>query len=310
MDAQADAQRTLDQMKSEERQWQQEQKSNWANKYRRFSGKHMRGSYDIYARARRDPLNKDPSWGESVLKHFSLACDAKGLSAYKLFRQMDIDGDRTVSRPELNRLLATTFPEFSDFEFAAIFDCIDKDNSGEVSLDEFVHLLNIAKGKGKTLHVERQLRYRNPLYNVNRIAPAIVEGWDHLEEPPAAGGIANLARDRQQQIFGILEPSAKPPGSRLSKYQHFSGGFDAFARQEWRKAKHEDGENESAVPSLPDPGGITPRPGWCWSTTPALDGAGPRRKMSQGSAWTPRGSASSTPRGHATWSIMAPFAAS
>jgi len=247
----------------------------WGDKYRRFSGKHMKGSYANYARARRDPLNKDPSWGESVLKKFSVACDAKGVSPSKLFSEMDIDGDRTVCRPELNRALGRIFPEFSENEFTAIFDFIDHDDSGSISIAEFVNLLNLGKGH-KDLSVQKDaLRYRNPLYKINRLAPAKPEGWDHINDAPSSGGLDQLAAQQQEKIFDRLGPtvSTNPSGMQLPKYHNFSGGSGLFTRRAWEKARQDDDPSVIPAPTLPDPGGMTPKPGWCWSTHTTFDSA-------------------------------------
>jgi hypothetical protein len=288
-------------MKQKDTEREQEVEKHWGEKYRRFSGKHMKGSYVNYAAARRDPLNKDPSWGESVLKKFSVACDAKGVSPSKIFSEMDVDGDRTVCRPELNRALSRIFPEFSENEFTAIFDFIDHDDSGSISITEFVSLLNMNKGY-KDLSVQKHaLRYRNPLHKINRLAPAKPEGWDHIEAPPSSCGLDQHAGQQLEKMLDRLGPNVTTRSKiQLPRYHNFSGGSELFSRREWQKARKDDDPNVIPAPTLPDPGGMTPKPGWCWSTHTTFDSAATPRavtpRVTTPQAGTPRSSRVGTPR--------------
>merc|ERR1719361_2298584 len=64
----------------------------WEQKYKFFSGAHMKGNYRVFARARHDPFNKDPSWGHSVISNVSIACAKQGKNPEYLFKGIDLTG--------------------------------------------------------------------------------------------------------------------------------------------------------------------------------------------------------------------------
>jgi len=247
-----------------------DKEKSWGEKYRFFSGVHMRRNYPKFAEARHDPFNKDPSWGKAVLHRVSKACKKKDVSPESLFKGLDIDGDGNLNRPELKRVLTTLLPDISNPEITAIFDMIDQDKSGEVSIPELCGALN-KQGREASGPPEHANRWRNPIHRINRFPPGKIEGWDHLEGPCQTERLDRLCDRQTSEIMSrlgeslVTTPRAVQHQNKTPKYLYFGGGAgigvdsSRFRRREWEQQRSKTGE----VPKLTVPEVGTPtRPGW------------------------------------------------
>eukprot|EP00929_Paragymnodinium_shiwhaense_P024416 TRINITY_DN15027_c0_g1_i1.p1 TRINITY_DN15027_c0_g1~~TRINITY_DN15027_c0_g1_i1.p1 ORF type:complete len:470 (+),score=95.10 TRINITY_DN15027_c0_g1_i1:68-1477(+) len=241
--------------------------STWRNKYKFFSGKHMTGTgFNVYARARKDPFNKDPSWGRSIVRRVANEIEEKGMTPNSLFESIDVSGDGALDRAEMRLALTSVLPSLSDMEAAAIFDTIDEDGGGEVSIKEFVEATEKAKAGGP-INPKAADRWRNPIHRILRMGPARIDGWDHLEEEPAKKNQREFTTSQQQEVMGRLQnvllssPRALKHQAPVTKYYNFGGGADEsrFRRSEWNRSRS---TAEAQQSELPDPGGPELRPGW------------------------------------------------
>lgn len=254
---------------------------NWDQKYKFFSGNHMKQGYRTFAKARHDPFNKDPAWGRSIMQKIGAACQSKG-GPESMFRTADATGDGTLNRAELKRALLATLPTLSDLEITSIFNIVDEDRSDEVSVAEFCDAMRKACS-GTPVAPEVSKRWRNPVHRVTRLTPATIEGWDHISGPPRYAREADLCDDMINGITARLRdaPIASArgaPGAReaeaasgqelVSKHHYFGGGHDhrRFRRQEWNQARANGfstprGKAIVPIANFPDPGPDV-RPGW------------------------------------------------
>eukprot|EP00928_Gymnodinium_smaydae_P022456 TRINITY_DN18855_c0_g1_i1.p1 TRINITY_DN18855_c0_g1~~TRINITY_DN18855_c0_g1_i1.p1 ORF type:complete len:359 (-),score=61.80 TRINITY_DN18855_c0_g1_i1:12-1088(-) len=230
----------------------------WEDRYKFFSSRHMKHAYRIFKHARHDPFNKDPAWGMDVISRVARACASQGKSPQELFEGVDITGDGDLNRPEMNRVVCSVLPDLSEEELTAIFDTIDEDKSGEVSVSEFIDTL--AKGQSMTeaevrATAEASKRWRNPLHRITRMAPARIEGWDHLDGPTEFDYSTRTCDTQQRRIADRLSRilgrtprgrGAPPPES------------DRYAR---RSRENRSG-TESMRSSILEIEDLVPKPGW------------------------------------------------
>lgn len=250
-------------LKDANRQYDPEKERKWEQKYMFFSGNHMKGTFRTYARARHDPFNKDPSWGQAVIHKVAKGIEQKGTTPQGVFNGIDVTGDGTLNRPELKKALISVLPTLSDMEIQAIFDHIDDDHSGEVGLAEFCEAM--AHFRHMPVAEEKAERHRNPVHRIKRFPPSIVEGWEHLEGPPAGGRADKVAESLEKEVLGRLTnelmttPRALQHPAQTAKYHYFNGGGDSarFQRNEWQKRGQTPIEPQPpGTPrfSFPDPG--------------------------------------------------------
>jgi len=254
-------------LEDENRQYDPHLERAWEGKYKFFSGKKMKTNFRIYARARHDPFNKDPSWNRSVLSKVAEMANRRNVSFTELFRGIDVDADADgrLSRPELKKLICTVCPSLSDGELTALFDTMDVDRSGYISIDEFLNAMakeNVSPtGEVEAADREAMTRWRNPVHRVARYPPARPEGWDHLTKPPEH---ANPQKLVDQHVEGMMARLAdclqksKPTSMAkyMPKYKYFSGGADKFNTQQWKTAP------DFSPGMVPESTAYTPRPGW------------------------------------------------
>jgi len=194
----------------------------------------------------------------------------KDVSPESLFKGLDIDGDGNLNRPELKRVLTTLLPDISNPEITAIFDMIDQDKSGEVSIPELCGALN-KQGREASGPPEHANRWRNPIHRINRFPPGKIEGWDHLEGPCQTERLDRLCDRQTSEIMSrlgeslVTTPRAVQHQNKTPKYLYFGGGAgigvdsSRFRRREWEQQRSKTGE----VPKLTVPEVGTPtRPGW------------------------------------------------
>lgn len=225
----------------------------WAVKYQFFSGGHMKASYRTFAKARHDPFNKDPSWGDGVIKRVADAYTKQGVvDPMEMFKGLEISSDGKLSRPILKKVLISVLPDLSDFEVATIFDALGtiSGDKNEVSVREFCEALQSGRMAKPGCTKSSGRRWRNPLHRFKRYPPARVEGWDHLDGASKQERFDELCDREQQAMAERLESVLQSPSPRAtftgrpntSKYQYFSGGgdVDRFARRTWRSEKSED----------------------------------------------------------------------
>lgn len=272
------------QVKDAERVYDPVAEATWHKKYKFFSEMKMKATYRTFARARHDPFNKDPAWGKAVLSNVARFCKERGMTAQDVFDAVNSDGDATLNKPEMKKALVRVFPSLSDQECIAIFDVIDEDHSGEVSVDEFAHAMET--GRNAKINKEATKRHRNPVHRIKRLPPARMEGWDHLQDPEAVmgtkyekvGRTANLkemctkeANEALGRISDVLmaSPRALHHQSNLPKYYYFGGGADTgrFRRKDYQRSLMSEQDSLSSrttpeVPELADPGGLDVRPGF------------------------------------------------
>jgi hypothetical protein len=266
---------------AETRRWLQDQEriynageqKTWEQKYKFFSARHMERSYRLFTRARHDPFNKDPVWGKSIISKVAQACSKRNIAPESLFRGVDVTGDGNLNRPEMKRVVVSILPALSDEEITAIFDTVDSDHSGEVNVKEFCQL--IEEGKQQSVPAHIATRWRNPIHRITRMAPAQIEGWDHLEGDTRFKQFDKICDTQQIEMQRRLgetlmkssrEIKKREPKSddKRPKYQFFCGGGDTdrFRRAQWRKDKDEDPAR--TTPRILDPGPY-PKPGWMYN---------------------------------------------
>jgi len=218
-----------------------EEEDIWQRKYQFFSGQHMKAKYRTYAKARHDPFNKDPSWGAAVIHKVAAKCAEQGREFRDLCKDVDVQGDGQLSRPEVKKALTSVMPTLSDMEVSTIFDTIDADRSGEVGVMEFVRTLE--GGKNIKIVEGASERWRNPIHRIGRYPPARMEGWDHLDTSSGCSTLRydKLCQGEADKVIGRLSntlmstPRALQHQPREQKYDRFTGGGDAarFHRQAW-----------------------------------------------------------------------------
>jgi len=261
-------------LKDANRMYNAEAQKGWEKKYAFFSGSHMRGNYRTFARARHDPFNKDPSWGQSILQKIGRECAKKGTSVEKVFQAADVSGDGILNRAEVKKALLSNIPTLSDMELAAIFNIVDENNDNEVSSTEFVGTVSKACA-GKPISSEANHAWRNPVHRVRRFYPANAEVRTHLEGSAAF----NKETDLVDSLAGEMAERLSPQTSRsrepslvqsLPKYHFFNGGADAdrFMRKDWVRGR----SANTAGSSVPDPGPDV-KPGWHHSLSLRASGA-------------------------------------
>jgi len=240
----------------------------WEKKYNFHSSKHMKRSYRVFARAKHDPFNKDPSWGKSIIHQIGVACAKKGLKTEELFSGVDVTGDGNLNRPELKRVVCSVVPTLSDEELVAVFDTIDADGSGEVNVKEFCDTLDTGM-RIRPVAAPSPTRWRNPVHRITRFPPAKVDGWDHLEGACQHSRFDRLCETQQKDMMLRLgeklasTPRRERPKDNFEKHKYFSGGGDSarFRREQWNKERQMTAP--AATASLVDPGPF-PRPGWMY----------------------------------------------
>jgi len=211
----------------------------WEQKYRFYSDPKMRTKYRTFARAEHDPFNKDPSWGRAVVSNMAHACETAGIPPTNL-----VSSQQPIGRSDLKQTMRSIMPSVSDLEVDAAFDIMDQDHEGIVSADKFRDVL--ARGKQTVFPHEAAQRWRNPIHRINRMAPAQVEGWDHLVGQPTRESSLELMNEAQsRELLGRVGNvlSSTPRALRHTildarpKYQHFGGGADShrFERLAWTR---------------------------------------------------------------------------
>jgi len=224
-------------LEGQNRHFDSNDQKGWETKYKYFSGKHMSDTYRNFAQARHDPFNKDPAWGKSMIAKVANACQRNGVTPKELFRDCDKTGDGNLCRAEMKKVLLSVAPKLSDLEITGIFDAVDHDSSGEVSIREFCQALEKSL-KGPPIRQEDADRYKNPVHRIQRFAPA-VDGIDAY--PLASQGLSErelvdtAQRGMMQRLAGtILNTPRVDLTDRQHQYQYFAGGADVsrFRRHE------------------------------------------------------------------------------
>jgi len=217
----------------------------WNTKYAFFSGAHMRnGASRKFAHARRDPFNKDPSWGNAILKQIALSFAKKGIAIEQLLRDHGVRGEGNINRIEMKRVFLGVVPTLSDLELGAVLDAIDEDKSGNVSIADF--RTRLSKSKCSTLTKDDEKRWRNPIHRVNRMPPARVEGSAvfTVGQPCECTDRLDLLGIRQTRLSfeRLSDQLTNTPQSlrsgivdEMPQYEYFTGGADAtrFRRNAW-----------------------------------------------------------------------------
>mmetsp|Transcript_64680 Transcript_64680/g.140898 ORF Transcript_64680/g.140898 Transcript_64680/m.140898 type:complete len:261 (+) Transcript_64680:29-811(+) len=217
----------------------------WDDKYARFSGRHMRNTFDVAAHARHDPFNKDPSWGKVLLSHIGKKCSERGVTLRDVFQQNNLKSDGSVNRAELKKVVAGAVSSIGDLEMAAIFALVDKNRSGQVDAKEFCE--HVERACREPVDPVAAQRHRNPTFRVNRLPPSGIDGWDHLHVQPRAQKApppADPVKVHEDQMLQRLRtastsfPQSSTP-RRTHKYDTFMGGSDSarFRREDWRKER-------------------------------------------------------------------------
>mmetsp|Transcript_8351 Transcript_8351/g.15195 ORF Transcript_8351/g.15195 Transcript_8351/m.15195 type:complete len:297 (+) Transcript_8351:70-960(+) len=271
-------------LRDAERVYDPKQERLWEKKYKFFSEAKMKATYRTFARARHDPFNKDPAWGKSVIARFAAFCSDKGLKMEDIFQHVDADGDYSLSRPEVKRALCRVLPSLSDQEVLAIFDVIDEDHSGSVSVQEFRKAMEW--GRNARFNKESTERHRNPTHRMKRFPPATIDGWDHLQDADTvqgtryekvgtAGSMLEMCEKETSECLGRLAktlvhtPRALQHRAQTPKYLYFGGGADSARFHKHSKTDHLDLSDMDPEASFPDPGGLDLRPGFlCSSNRP------------------------------------------
>jgi len=227
------------QIRENHRSFDPEQEKRWQERYRFFSGAHMKVKFRTYAMARHDPFNKDPSWGKAVMHNIRKAAEEKKMDLAQLFRVSDLSGDGKLDRPEMRKVLLGVLPSLSDMEIAAVFDKVDENKDGGVSVQEFISAVSSSAPISK----ETEERWRNPINNIPRISPAVQEGWDHLSGKNATmpGRPSDLGAS---QMVKRLQEASSPRSMRhemldqVPKHKYFGGGNDTgrFRREQLKQA--------------------------------------------------------------------------
>jgi len=244
------------QIRDNHRSFDPEQEKQWRERYRFFSGAHMKVKFRTYAMARHDPCNKDPSWGKAVMYNIRKAAEEKKMDLAQVFRASDVSGKGSLDRPEMRQVLLGVLPSLSDLEIADVYDSVDTDKDGTLTIQEFISAVTSSAPVSK----ETQERWRNPINKMPRMSPALHEGWDHLSGKNATmpGRPSDL---RSSQMVKRLHEASSPRSvkhemlDQVPKYKYFGGGNDTgrFRRQQWKQ----DLASQVASPRLPlfeDPG--------------------------------------------------------
>jgi len=247
---------------SEQKQWEQ--------KYKFFSARHMERSYRLFTRARHDPFNKDPSWGQSIIHRVAASCTKRNVAPETLFTGITncdtSSGNGNLNRNEIKKVVCGALPDLSDEEVTAIFDTIDADKSGDVNIREFCEV--VRRGRDMKVNEDHTHRWRNPIHRIRRFAPAQVEGWDHLEGDTkflqidkVCDTVQSDMQSRLGQTLGETARGSKKAMASRSRHAWFSGGADCerFRRQQYAKDMAQDPEKAAA--RITDPGPF-PKPGW------------------------------------------------
>eukprot|EP00930_Biecheleria_cincta_P055664 TRINITY_DN41963_c0_g1_i1.p1 TRINITY_DN41963_c0_g1~~TRINITY_DN41963_c0_g1_i1.p1 ORF type:complete len:299 (-),score=53.86 TRINITY_DN41963_c0_g1_i1:16-876(-) len=237
----------------------------WEKRYQFFSSTHMKRQFRAFTDARHDPFNKDPSWCKAMLNDLGKSMAKQGLKPTDFFHKFDTKGDGLLDRQQMKQALHEVLPGFSDPEFFRIFDAIDTNMDGLVGISE----LSAAVEQKREFSQDSMERWRNPIHRVSRLPPARPEGWEHLVGSASEEHDAHALRKSQcLKRLAANIPSGSPRalrneiGNLYTKYNFFNGGNDdaRFRRLAWREEKRE----KASLPtlSLPDPGDVSPRPGF------------------------------------------------
>eukprot|EP00415_Alexandrium_ostenfeldii_P004633 UN4633 len=162
----------------------------------------------------------------------------------------------------MKRALCGVAPTLSDLEITAACDVVDVDRDGAVNVDNFCAAL--AQSKPSKISLEAAARWRNPIHRINRVAPAMPEGWDHLEgQPCTADGPGQHSETLTNELVDRLgDMLANTPRAlrhtimdSAPKHQYFSGGADSarFERQSWLRGRSTP-RGGRWTPCFPDPG--------------------------------------------------------
>lgn len=264
-------------LRDAERVYDPQQERSWEKKYKFFSEAKMKATYRTFARARHDPFNKDPAWGKSVLSRFATYCGDRSVKLEDIFHHVDADGDYSLSRPEVKHALCRVLPSLSEQEVVAIFDAIDEDHSGAVSVQEFRKALEW--GRNAKFNKESTERHRNPTHRIKRFPPARVDGWEHLRDADSvqgtryervgqAGSLLEMCDKETSECLGRLAktlvhtPRALQHRAQTPKYLYFGGGADSARFHKHSRFGHLAMHADSMSQDVPDPGGFDLRPGF------------------------------------------------
>jgi len=244
----------------------------WDQKYKFFSSAHMQDQFKVFARARHDPFNKDPCWSQSIISQVSQTCVIKGVEPEEMLRSTQAASDH-LDRAEMKRVLCSVVPNMSDIEITAIFDFLDTEHSGEVNAKEFCKAIRQGKISGPVSQKKAD-RWRNPVFRVNRMSPARIEGWDHLEGEPCVAPIEKVCESETRELMArlggeLISRLQTVKHDSTPKYRYFAGGVgigastDRFRKEAWRQVR----EKTPEVPLLPIPDpGFDVKPGWLCDT--------------------------------------------
>lgn len=253
------------------------QERQWEKKYKFFSEIKMKAAYRTFARARHDPFNKDPAWGKSVLSQFANYCTTNGVKFEDIFHHIDINGDHSLSRPEIKHALHRVLPSLSDSEVITIFDVIDEDRSGAVSVQEFISAMD--SGRSAKFTKESIGRHRNPTHRMKRFPPACPDGWEHLKDADTVQGTRYERVGTGRSFLDMCEQETSDCLERLSntlintpralrhhahtpRYHYFGGGADTDRFHKHAKLGMHGTPASPREVELPDPGGPELRPGY------------------------------------------------
>lgn len=263
----------------------------WHKRYKFYSGQHMKGCYRTFARARHDPFNKNYTWGISIIKKVANEMAQEGQTAKQLFENVNCTGAAMLGRPEVTKALSAVLPVLSEMEVTAMFDHIDQDRSGLVSIQELESALE--SGKACDIPEGSEHAWRNPIHHIVRYPPARPEGWDHLDHTSKGGSRNNYEKQCEIETKNVMErlASTLKASPRSVEHHHFGGdAYDTFGggacsgrfrRHGWTQ-KIADGKEGLSAPQFKDPG-IDLRPGFL------CDSVGRSTLVAKGfSALTPR----------------------
>eukprot|EP00438_Fugacium_kawagutii_P019689 Skav225753 [mRNA] locus=scaffold28:142712:149696:- [translate_table: standard] len=162
-----------------------------------------------------------------------------------------------------DRAAARVLPSLSDQEVITIFDVIDEDNSGAVSVQEFLHALE--SGRSAKTH------------RMKRFPPACLDGWEHLKDVHTVQGTRYEKVGTGRSFVDMCEKETSQCLERLSqtlvhtpralrsqlhtpRHHYFGGGADSARFHKYGKM-----EVTGIAPpqvEVPDPGGPELRPGY------------------------------------------------
>eukprot|EP00927_Polykrikos_kofoidii_P074358 TRINITY_DN70340_c0_g1_i1.p1 TRINITY_DN70340_c0_g1~~TRINITY_DN70340_c0_g1_i1.p1 ORF type:complete len:302 (-),score=21.19 TRINITY_DN70340_c0_g1_i1:51-905(-) len=241
----------------------------WEQKYKFFSDRQMKHTYRVFTRAKHDPFNKNPSWGKRVIARIAQAYAQKGSTAMdNLLNDSSKNGNLT--RPEVTQLLCGVIPELSDNEATAIFDAIDVNHRGVVSVARLREIFKQDRSAASVDTRGASSRGRNPVHRIHRFPPARPDGWDHLSTPSSSRKFDDVCSQRRDEIIGRLEGKRASSAraavkEHSSRYKYFGGGGDSarMERLAWTRGSKTSVGRDSP---LPDPGPDL-RPGWLCDRT-------------------------------------------